>query len=225
MPVEPTVRPEQSANANRYRESREPAASLGRACGSAIVTSADNAPTRKVAPMRAAGDGRHMLAVLSASVLWGTFGTVAHQAPPGSSQLLVGLSTFGFGGLILLALDVHAPGRLVRDRRTTLLLFAGVLGVVGHAGMYYVSMSLVGVAVGNALALGSAPVFAAMLERVVDHRPVRGEWAGATAVCVVGVALLAVGARSEPGTNPLVGVVLGLGAGFGYALYAWTGGA
>jgi DME family drug/metabolite transporter len=90
--------------------------------------------------------------------------------------------------------------------------------------MYYVSMSLVGVAVGNALALGSAPVFAAILELVVEHRPIRGQWAAATAVCVLGVSLLAIGAQSATGTNPLVGVILGLGAGFGYALYAWTAG-
>jgi DME family drug/metabolite transporter len=164
-----------------------------------------------------------MLAVLLASVLWGTTGTVAHQLPPEKSQLLVGLSTFGFGGLVLLTLDARAPGELIRDPTTRLLLFAAVLGVVSYASMYYVSMSLVGVAVGNALALGSGPVFAAILERVVERRPVRGDWAVATALTVLGVSFLAVGARSSSEGGSLLGVLLGLGAGFGYAAYTWAG--
>ena len=173
--------------------------------------------------MHAAGDGRHMLAVLLASVLWGTTGTVAHQLPPESSQLLVGLSTFGFGGLVLLTFDARAPGELIRDPTTRLLLCAAVLGVVSYASMYYASMSLVGVAVGNALALGSGPVFAAILERVVERRPVRGDWAVATALTVLGVLSLAVGARFSSAGGSLLGVLLGLGAGFGYALYTWAG--
>jgi drug/metabolite transporter, DME family len=163
-----------------------------------------------------------MLAVLFASLLWGTTGTVAHQAPPEGSQLLVGLSTFGFGGLLLLALDVRAPARLIHNG-TASLLCAAVLGVVGYASMYYVSMSLVGVAVGNALALGSGPVFAALLELVVERRPVRGGWAAATALTILGVWFLAAGAESESGSSTLIGVALGLGAGFGYALYTWAG--
>ncbi len=48
-------------------------------------------------------------------------------------------------------------------------------------------------------------------------------WATATALSIFGVVLLAAGAESARGTNPLTGVLLGLGAGFGYALYSWAG--
>jgi DME family drug/metabolite transporter len=166
---------------------------------------------------------RHIAAVLLASVLWGTTGVVAHQAPAGSSQLLVGLSTFGFGASVLFALDVRPAVGLLQTRVAWPLLCAGAAGVVAYASMYYVSMALVGVAVGNALALGSGPVFAALLELLMERRPVRGGWAAATAVTVAGVALLAASARSGPGSNPFAGVALGLGAGFGYALYSWAG--
>lgn len=169
------------------------------------------------------GQGRHLLAVLLASVLWGTTGTVAQQAPDGSSQLLVGLSTFGFGGLALVGLDRRGVVAVVGDRTVLPLLLCGALGVVMYASMYYVAMSLVGVAVGNVVALGSGPVFAVLLELVVDRRPVRRGWLAATAVTVAGVACLAAAAGGAPGASPLVGVLLALGAGLGYALYAWSG--
>lgn len=169
------------------------------------------------------GQGRHLLAVLVASVLWGTTGAVAQQVPEGSSQLLVGLSTFGFGGLLLLALDGRTAVAVARDRSSAPLLALGAVGVVMYASMYYVAMSLVGVAVGNVLALGSGPVFAVLLELVVDRRPVRAGWALATAVTVAGVACLAGAAGGAPGTSPLLGVLLALGAGLGYALYSWSG--
>lgn len=164
-----------------------------------------------------------MLAVLLASVLWGTTGTVAHQAPEGSEQLLVGLATFGFGGLVLFALDARPALAVVRDRASTTLLLAGALGVVMYAAMYYVAMDLVGVAVGNVLALGSGPVFAVLLELVIERRRVRAGWVVATAITVAGVACLAAAAGGAPGTSPLLGVVLALGAGLGYALYSWSG--
>jgi drug/metabolite transporter, DME family len=167
-----------------------------------------------------------MLAVLLASVLWGTTGTVAHQAPAGSSQLLVGLSTFGFGGLVLFALDGRTAVLVVRDRAVRRLLAVAAAGVVMYASMFYVGMSLVGVAVGNVLALGSGPVFAVLLELFVDRRPLRGGWVLATAVTVTGVACLAAAADAAdaaPGTSPLLGVVVALGAGLGYALYSWSG--
>ncbi|HPF79705.1 hypothetical protein [Nostocoides australiense] len=37
---------------------------------------------------------RHTVAALLAAGLWGTTGTVAHHAPAGSNQALVGLATF-----------------------------------------------------------------------------------------------------------------------------------
>ncbi len=55
-------------------------------------------------------------AVLAASVLWGTTGVVAQQAPAGTDQMLVGLSTFGFGGLLLFVLGPGAATRVLRER-------------------------------------------------------------------------------------------------------------
>lgn len=145
-----------------------------------------------------------VLAVLAAAVLWGTTGTVAHQAPAGSPQIVVGMSTFGFGGLLLFLLDARAV-------------------MAGYAALYYVSMKLVGVAVGNALALGSGPVWAAIFEIVGEHkRPSRLQTA-AILITVVGVLLLGTAAHRGAGQHPAAGVACALGAGCGYGLYSWTG--
>lgn len=173
--------------------------------------------------MAARPSGGHGAAVLLAAALWGTTGTVAHQAPDGASQTLIGLSTFGLGGLLLLALDVRPVVRLLRDRSVLPTLLLGALGVLMYAAFYYWSMSEIGVAVGNALALGSGPVFAALLELVVERRRVALAWACATAVSVAGIACLAASGGDGGDGNTVLGVVLGLAAGFGYALYAWSG--
>jgi DME family drug/metabolite transporter len=167
--------------------------------------------------------GAHTGAVLLATLLWGTTGTVAHYAPRGSTQALVGLATFGFGGVLLFAIDARATVRLIRDRSALPLLLTGAVGVAMYAACYYASMALVGVAVGNALALGSGPIFAAALELLVERTRVRRGWAIALAVSVAGIACLGASADSSSGPNPVAGVMLALTAGFGYALYSWAG--
>jgi DME family drug/metabolite transporter len=90
---------------------------------------------------------------------------------------------------------------------------------------FYTSMRLAGVAVGTVVSIGSAPVAAALVERVVDRKPLSRRWALGTATGVLGVLALAL-ASPEPttgtsGTKPLLGIGLGLVAGLTYALYSW----
>lgn len=166
----------------------------------------------------------HTVAVLAAAVLWGTTGTVAHLAPEGSSPLLIGMATFGFGGLVLAALAWRSVVRVLGDRTAWPWLLAGGAGAVLYPTAYYPSMDLAGVAVGNVLALGSGPIFAAVLEWAIDRRRPTLRWGVATGVAAAGVALLAVGSgESTTGSNPLLGIALGLAAGVGYALYSYAG--
>jgi len=166
---------------------------------------------------------RHLTAVLLAAVMWGTTGTVAHQAPHGSQQLVVGMSTFGFGGLLLFGLDARSASDVLRQRHLWPLLLLGAGGVVAYASLYYVSMKLVGVAVGNALALGSGPVWATVFEVLIERRAVARDLVAATLITVAGVILLGTAAHTGAGQNAAAGVACALGAGAGYGLYAWAG--
>ena len=180
-------------------------------------------------PLAAAPPGAsHTTAVLLAAVLWGTTGTVAHFAPDGSSPLAIGLATFGLGGLVLALLSGRRVAGVLRRRAHLGWVLAGAAGVIAYPAAYYPAMSLTGVAVGNVVALGSGPVFAALLEWAVDRRRPDARWALATGVAVVGIALLAVGGGAPSGrvadaSTAAAGVALALVAGFGYALYAFAG--
>lgn len=168
----------------------------------------------------------HSIAVLLAAVLWGTTGTVAHFAPEGASALAIGLATFGLGGLVLAAISARRVLGVLRRRTELGWLLAGAIGVVLYPAAYYPSMTLAGVAVGNVVALGSGPVFAALLEWAVERRRPDRRWAIATGVAVLGIALLAANGNGASGADASAapqGVALALVAGFGYALYAFAG--
>lgn len=175
--------------------------------------------------------------VLAASLLWGTTGTAAALAPEVGS-LAVGAAAMGIGGLLQAATGF----RVVTARRAelaaqwrTLALAAGSVAVYPLA--FYTSMRLAGVAVGTVVSLGSGPVAAAVIERVVDRRPLSRRWVVGATAALLGVVALAVarsgtaGAGSgtagagaggfAAGTHPVWGIVLGLLAGVTYALYSW----
>jgi DME family drug/metabolite transporter len=165
--------------------------------------------------------------VLAAAVLWGTTGTAAALAPDVGS-LAVGAAAMGLGGLLqaaaaLRAVRAHRVGLVGRWR--TVVVAAGAVAVYPLA--FYSSMRLAGVAVGTVVTIGSAPVAAALVERVVDRRPLACRWALGAAAAVLGVLALAISragqAESTTGTggeHPVPGIALGLLAGTTYALYS-----
>jgi DME family drug/metabolite transporter len=166
--------------------------------------------------------------VLAAAVLWGTTGTAAALAPDVGS-LAVGAAAMGIGGL----LQATAALRVVRTHRgglaaqwRTVAVAAGAVAVYPLA--FYSSMRLAGVAVGTVVSIGSAPVAAALIERVVDRHPLSRRWALGAAAGVLGVLALALArtGHADPGTgtgnaHPVLGIALGLLAGLTYALYSF----
>jgi DME family drug/metabolite transporter len=166
--------------------------------------------------------------VLVAAVLWGTTGTAAALAPEVGS-LAVGAAAMGGGGLLQAAaalriMRAHRAGLAEQSR--TLAVAAAAVAVYPLA--FYSSMRLAGVAVGTVVSIGSAPVVAALIERVVDGQPLSRRWAAGTTAGVLGVLALAVSRTGEAehatgtsGAHPVLGIALGLLAGLTYALYSW----
>jgi DME family drug/metabolite transporter len=163
--------------------------------------------------------------VLVAAMLWGTTGTAAAKAP-GVGPLAIGAAAMGIGGLLQAAaaskgMFTHRGGLTTQWR--TVMASAGAVAVFPLA--FYSSMRLAGVAVGTVVSIGSAPPAAAVIERIVDHQPLSLGWALGTTVGVSGVLALAL-AHPGPATTtataqPVLGIALGLLAGFTYALYSW----
>lgn len=165
--------------------------------------------------------------ILAAATLWGTTGTVASFAPAGASPLAIGAGTMGIGGLLTLALAGRSALAVLR-RGPQVLRWAllGALGVVIYPLAFYTSMAWAGVAVGTVVSLGCAPVFAALLERVLDGAVLTRRWVAATGAAAGGCALLVVAGGHGPsdGARVPAAVALGLLAGAAYAGYAYYAG-
>ncbi|WP_395640438.1 DMT family transporter [Pseudolysinimonas sp.] len=168
-----------------------------------------------------------IVALVIASMLWGTTGVTATFLPDGVSPLAIGAATMGIGGALLFLTAPRLSSGVLRDSVGRRWAAIGAIGVVVYPLAFYSGMDLVGVAVGNVVALGSGPVFAALLERAVERAALSARWLVSTALAVLGITLLAVGreqggdAGGSPGLAGL-GVVLGLVAGLAYALYTYA---
>ncbi|MEU5852014.1 DMT family transporter [Saccharopolyspora shandongensis] len=161
------------------------------------------------------------LPVLLAAFLWGTTGTAASFAPAAASPLSIGAATMGVGGVLLLVIAGRSALDVLRAGRTGLLL-VGALAVAVYPLAFYSSMALAGVAIGTVITLGSAPVFAAVLERVADGVRLDRRWALAAAVSVLGLLLITVGGEGGVGADVVVGALLGLLGGAAYVVYSWA---
>jgi DME family drug/metabolite transporter len=155
--------------------------------------------------------------VLGAAALWGTTGTAQALAPEGASPLTVGAVRLAIGGLALLALALRR-GALKAGPRWPLWTTALAAGcMAGYQLTFFAGVASTGVALGTVVAIGSAPVLAGAFALLLrGERPGR-RWVPATALTVLGCALLA-SASGELQVEAL-GIALALGAGACYALY------
>ena len=153
--------------------------------------------------------------VLLSALCFGTTGT-AQALGPHASPAAVGAARVLVGGfLLVLVARRFAPRAAARWSVRAVLVGAAAVG--GYQLTFFAGIHETGVAVGTVVAIGSGPVFAGLLGRVVYHEPMAARWWAATALSVAGVILL-VAAGSAARVSPR-GVVLALGAGLCYATY------
>lgn len=152
-------------------------------------------------------------------MLFGTAGVAQAFVPAGASPIAVGAVRLSVGAVALTAYVMarRVPLRhLVGMWRAKSLVVAAV-GAAAYQPFFFEGIVRAGVPLGTLVAVGSAPVFAGLLAWLsLGERPSRS-WATATAVCVLGLALLTgVGAAS----GDLLGVLLSGGAGLSIASFS-----
>ncbi len=163
--------------------------------------------------------------ILLASLLWGTTGVAATFAPEVGAAA-IGAAAMGIGGLLQAAMALRPMARAraaLRAQWPWLLL--GALAVAVYPLAFYGSMRLAGVTIGTVVSIGSAPLFSAALEMVLDGTRVSRRWAVGAALGVIGMGLLCFAEGTGHGTpapSVMTGVLLGLLAGLTYALYSWA---
>lgn len=165
-------------------------------------------------------------AVITTATLWGTTGVAAALIPQ-ENPVAVGAASVGIGGIILGLISLKAVLRSFKAPGATRYILLGALGLMLYMPLFYVSVFLTGAALGTIISIGSGPLFAGILEWVVDGKRVTTTWTAAMLVTVAGAALL-LAARDDHGTGEAAGLVpgvtAGLVAGLTYAVYAFATG-
>ena len=123
--------------------------------------------------------------VLIAAILFGTTGTAQALGPDSSTPLTVGASRILVGGSILAAMALASGG--FRGRWPVGHVLLAGAGVAVYQLAFFQAVADTGVAVGAIVAIGSGPVFAGILERVLDGVWPGRTWLIATALATAGV--------------------------------------
>ena len=148
--------------------------------------------------------------------------------------------TGGLSGRAVRGRSARAPARVSGDRsrrsrvervpsgaRSARGLLAGGRGILLVGGVcvaayqltFFAAVAETGVAVGTVVAIGSAPAFTGLFDRISGGNRLGGRWAAATVLACAGVALLMLGGGTGAEIAP-GGVALAALAGAGYAAYA-----
>ncbi|HWI30799.1 MAG TPA: DMT family transporter [Microbacterium sp.] len=170
-----------------------------------------------------------VLAVLAASVLFGTTGTAQALGADGTTPLSIGAVRLVLGGTGLAIIAFLLARRHARRRsaanppfgiRPALLMTLTGACLAVYQPLFFVGTERNGVAVGTVVALGSAPILAGLLEWALTRRMPSGTWIAATLLATAGVVLLGSGGASgSAGTDPL-GLLGSVGAGASFAVIA-----
>ncbi|MFG0610698.1 DMT family transporter [Delftia sp. WSY_14] len=171
-----------------------------------------------------------------AAVLWGTTGTAQSLGAGGLSPFWVGAAQLAVSSLFLGALLAVSHWRL-RGRagqgvapvqpllpnpvhlglRPAWFLLAS-MGIGGYSIFFYEGVTLTGVAVGTAVAIGSGPIWAGLMQALVLRAPLSALWWAGTLVSVAGGAAMVMAQGGA--TLSWSGLALCLLAGLSYAGYA-----
>jgi len=159
---------------------------------------------------------RGVLLVLFAAMLWGTPGTAQALAPSGLSSWWVAALRVGIACGFFVLLAVRAPMAHGRWPWGRLVLAGGCIAAYNLS--FFAGVRASGVALGTAIAVGSAPIWAGLIQTVVQRRLPPLLWWLGTLVSVAGGAVMVLGPGADLQLAP-AGVALCLTAGFTYASY------
>lgn len=177
-------------------------------------------PAAGVVTLAAAMDGDRSphgaVLILGAALLWGTTGTAQALAPEGATPISVGSVRMAVGGLGLLAVAALGRRRVTPLRDQVPWWLVAAAGVAAYQLFFFAGVARAGVALGTVVAIGSAPILAGALAAWVEQERPGARWMLATALAVLGVVAIGGGV----GDGDLAGVLLALGAGASYAVYA-----
>ena len=165
------------------------------------------------------------IAVVIASVLWGSTGTVAYFLGDSLAPFTIGAATLGGGGIVIAILGGRTALRLWQEREQRPWLILGAVTVMVYPLAFYTGMDLAGVAVGNIVAIGLGPLVGALWEWRVDRQTPSAAWWWAMAAGAAGILSLSTSSHEQTAADPDQwgwGLVAAGLAGFCYGTYSYA---
>lgn len=159
--------------------------------------------------------------VLFSGMCFATTGTAQALGPDSAPSLGVATVRLIVGALTLVAFS-FVLGK--RSKNTSQLQFPVMQSWIAGAAMalygatFFAAVRSTGVAVGTVVALGSAPIFTGAIGYLFLNVVLTRRWILSTTGSIVGIIIIVI--RGTISSVTTVGVVLALGAGFGYAIFA-----
>ena len=164
-----------------------------------------------------------MLLIFGAGILWGTIGLFVNELNAlGASGSLISFMRMFFALIVMTAaaLAKHGKGIILRDKKA--LLFCALIGIISNGLFnifYTTSIRLNGMGTASVL-LYTAPVFTAIASRLIFHERFSGLKIFALGLNIAGCILTVTGGDFSGSSVNVLGVLAGLGSGFGYGMAA-----
>ncbi len=163
-----------------------------------------------------------IILVVLAGILWGTTGTAQSFANDFLSPYWVGtlrlaIATLFFIVFIYFSLGFKKPIQQLKTLNWQITIIAGLCMAIYNMA-FFAGVKATGVAIGTAIAIGSSPIWAGILQIVFGNIPQKSWWIG-TLLAIIGGVLLAISQGGDLKIDP-IGIALCLTAGLTYAAYA-----
>jgi DME family drug/metabolite transporter len=170
-------------------------------------------------PARVAHPVTGVACVIAAATLWGTTGTAQALAGGSLPPLWFGALRLAFATLffVVFAAATGALGRSAWQRLAPRDALGAGLCMAVYNLAFFAGVKLTGVGIGTAVALGSGPIWAGLLQAVVQRQAPSVAWWLGSGVAITGGVLLSLGAGTLQFSA--TGMALCLASGLAYAVY------
>lgn len=159
------------------------------------------------------------LLVILAAALWGTTGTSQGLAPEGLSPSVIGTFRILIGGVILFAYALINKDLRKSSKWNLKITFLGIVNVALYQLSFFYGVKYAGIAVGTMVGIGSAPIFAGILSKILYKETLGKAWLISTLLGISGLVLIGLEMLRADAELNILGVLLCLGAGLSYTLY------
>ncbi|MBN2626083.1 MAG: EamA family transporter [Spirochaetales bacterium] len=134
---------------------------------------------------------RASLYALVAGVTWGTSGTLASLLPEGFPSLSIAAFRLFLGGCFLLLFSGKGVIRLFRFHKGEgKALILSVAAISSMMIFFFTAVQMSGVGMSTMIYIGLSPLFAGIIERVVDRNPLERRWFRSVGLTLTGSLLL-----------------------------------